>query len=131
MPLGVPTTGGHLCVVMVISMDNASFVILLSAIWRKSQAASLVLFIQREAPAAHFRYAADDEEAGGVDVVDETLQLGQLAVGDDAEQDGGGLVGVAACAVENGHTPVQLAEDGLAQLLRPLADELDLGAAEG
>ena len=61
--------------------------------------------------------------------MDETLQLGQLAVGDDAEQDGGGLVSVAACAVEDGHTPVQLAEDGLAQLLRPLADELDLGAA--
>lgn len=51
------------------------------------------------------------------------------SVGDDAEQHLAGLAGVAALAVEHGHAAVDLGQNGGADLIRPGADDLDLGAA--
>ena len=72
---------------------------------------------------------AHDEEAGGVDAVGQLFQPGQFPVGHDAQQHGAGLVGVAALAVEDGHAPVQLLEDGGTDGVGLAADDLYLGAA--
>ena len=67
---------------------------------------------------------AHDEEAGGVNAVSQLFLPGQLPVGHDAQQHGAGLVGVAALAVEDGHAPVQLLEDGGTDGVGLAADDL-------
>ena len=56
------------------------------------------------------------------------FQLRQLAVAHDAQQHLLRLVAVAALAVQHGHAPVQLGEDGLADIIGVLTDDLYLGA---
>ena len=59
----------------------------------------LIVLFQREAAAADFGDAADDEEALRVDGMNELFQLGQFTVGNNAQQHFAGVAGVAALAV--------------------------------
>ena len=56
------------------------------------------------------------------------FQLRQLAVAHDAQQHLLRLVAVASLAMQHGHAAVQLDEDGFADIIGVLADDLYLGA---
>ena len=72
----------------------------------------LIFFIHGEAAAPHLCDLADDEKAVWVDGVDQLFQAGKLPAGDDAQQHGAGVVGVAARTIQDGDTAVQLVQDG-------------------
>lgn len=72
----------------------------------------LIFFIHGEAAAPHLCDLADDEEAVRVDGVDQLFQAGKLPAGDDAQQHGTGVMGVAARTIQDGDTAVQLVQDG-------------------
>ena len=61
--------------------------------------------------------------------MDQPFQPGQLPGGDDGQQQLAGLAQIAALGRKQGDAPVQLGEDGGAQLVGAGADQLDLGAA--
>ena len=71
---------------------------------------------------------AHDHKAGGVDGMGQLFQLRQLAVAHDAQQHLLWLVAVASLAMQHGHAAVQLDEDGFADIIGVLADDLYLGA---
>ena len=84
----------------------------------------LIFFIHGEAAAPHLCDLADDEEAVRVDGVDQLFQAGKLPAGDDAQQHGTGVMGVAARTIQDGDTAVQLVQDGGTELVRLGADRL-------
>ena len=77
----------------------------------------LIFFIHGEAAAPHLCDLADDEEAVRVDGVDQLFQAGKLPAGDDAQQHGTGVMGVAARTIQDGDTAVQLVQSSSALVL--------------
>ena len=86
-------------------------------------------FAVGEASAPYLGDLGYDHEAVGIDLTGKLLDLGQLVVGDNAENQFCFLPAVAAFAVEHGHTPGYLVQDGLTDFLVLFADDLDLRPA--
>ena len=70
-----------------------------------------------ESRAPHLCDLADDEEESGR-WRGPAFQAGKLPAGDDAQQHGAGVVGVAARTIQDGDTAVQLVQDGGTELVR-------------
>ena len=87
-----------------------------------------VFFLHGEAPALDLGNTADHEEAFRVDLVDQLFRLGQFPAGQHRKHQLGILPQIAAFCLDQGDAPVEILEDGLADLLGFFTDHLDFNA---